>query len=288
MNFVATPVDDENRGVFVRPLGEEAKALSDVFIGLYEEESDTACGVMALSTVPDESDDSFAFVVREVIIDDAFKDTDAENALYRFLEDLAEISGCSAVIEREFVAEGDPDDRGGFFAGLGFFEEEKKLPLYEFLVSDVKIKKTVTGLGCLNPRDLTDEQWESFVREASIYDFVIAGREYYDPKTSVFLVDDDYNIQAGLLTSIRDNAIFIEGVAAYGSDEGALTNDLIYWVADAARKCHSKETIVYTYISSDRMKTRILSDVTGHKAVKVGNLVSFTFEVPVTTDNFDE
>ncbi len=168
--------------------------MSDIYIGLYEEESDTACGVMALSVVPDEE-----------------------------------------------------DDRAGFFSGLGFFEEDRKLSLYQFVVSDVKIKKTMTGLGCLNPADLTDEQWKNFAMEASVYDFVIADREYYDPRTSVFLVDDDDNIQAGLLTSVRDKALFIEGVAAYGSDEGALTNDLIYWVSDAAKKCHSKDTLVYIH-----------------------------------------
>ena len=288
MNFVATPVDEENRGVFVTPLSEETKEVSDIYIGLYEEESDTACGVMALSVVPDEEDDSFSFAVREVIIDEAFKDTDAEMTLYRFLQDLAETSGCSAVYARELIAEGDPDDRAGFFSGLGFYEEDRKLSLYQFVVSDVKIKKTMTGLGCLNPADLTDEQWKNFAMEASVYDFVIADREYYDPRTSVFLVDDDDNIQAGLLTSVRDKALFIEGVAAYGSDEGALTNDLIYWVSDTAKKCHSKDTLVYIYITSDRMKNRILSEATGGNAAKTGSYVSFTFEVPVSTGDFDE
>jgi hypothetical protein len=282
MKFAATLVDNENRGVFITPLSEDAKNSSDIFIGLYEEESDTACGVMAVDAVSDESDESVALSVREMIIDQAYKCPEAERELFSFLQEAAMTAGCSAVFSSEYVPSVDEEERIAFYESQGFFEEEKRLPLYEFELSDVNAKDPVTGLGCLNLSDLSKDQWEAFAVEASKYSFEIMDRDYYDPKTSVFLVDDERSLQAGLLTSIRDGALFIEGIAAYGSDESALINDLVCWGTSAAQKGHKKDENIYMYMFSNRIYNNMLKGVTGGKVRKIGNLVNFTYEVPVS------
>ena len=72
MSFAATLIDDTNKDVFLGALSEESIQDCDIFIGIYEEETDTACGVMALSVMPDreEDDDRFALSVREIVIAD--------------------------------------------------------------------------------------------------------------------------------------------------------------------------------------------------------------------------
>ena len=281
MKFAATLVDNENRGVFITPLSEDAKNSSDIFIGLYEEESDTACGVMALDAVTDGSEKAVALSVREVIIDEAYKCPEAEREFFSFLQEIAMAAGCSAIFSSEFIPEGDEEERIAFYENQGFYEEEKRLPLYEFAFSDVNAKKPVTGMGCLDLSALSKDQWEYFATEATAYGLYIMDRDYYDAKTSVFLVDDNGVIQAGLLTAIRDGALFIEGIAAYGSDEEALIKDLVYWAASAAKKSMGKEDAVYLYMFFDRTRNLMLKDFTRGKAKKIGNLTGFTFEVPV-------
>ncbi len=282
MKFAATLVDNENRGVFITPLSEDARNSSDIFIGLYEEESDTACGVMALDAVTDESEKAVALSVREVIIDEAYKCPEAEREFFSFLQEIAMAAGCSAIFSSEYIPEGDEEERIAFYENLGFYEEEKRLPLYEFAFSDVNAKKPVTGMGCLDLSALSKDQWEAFVVDASEYSFEVMDRDYYDSKTSVFLVDDERRLQAGLLTSIRDGALFIEGIAAYGSDESALISDLVCWGSSAAEKSHKKDENIYMYMFSNRIHANLLKEVTGGKARKIGNLVNFTYEVPVT------
>lgn len=281
MTFAATLVDEKNRGVFLTPLDEAVKEQSDFFIGLYEVESDTACGVMAVATVSDDSDKTFALSVREVIIEDAYNNEDALKALLTLLKDVARIAKCSAVFYSEYVAEEQEEETEKFFADLGFFEEEKKLSLYKISFGDVKANDPVTKMGCLHLNDLSEDQWIYFAREASGYSFEILDRTCYDPKTSTFLVDDDGVVQGGMLTSIRNGSLFIEGVAAYGSDEGGLINDLIFWGKSAAKKSLSKDSPIYMYMFSGRVYSRMLKDFSSENAKKVGSLVSFCFETEV-------
>lgn len=281
MNFAATLVDEENRGVFVTPLSEKTKEECDLFVGLYEVQSDTACGVMAIAAVPEDEDGKVALSVREMIIDDAYKSPEAEETFIRFLQDMAQQGECSAVYLSEYIPEENAKERAEFMENLGFFVDDKKLPLYEFNISDIRKGKPVSEMGCVNLSDLSDAQWEYFATEATAYGLYIMDKDYYDAKTSVFLVDDNGVIQAGLLTAIRDGALFIEGIAAYGSDEEALIEDLVYWAASAAKKSMGKEDAVYLYMFFDRTRNLMLKDFTRGKAKKIGNLTGFTFEVPV-------
>lgn len=281
MIFAATLVDDENRGVFVTPLSEKTKEECDLFVGLYEEQSDTACGVMAIAAVPEDEDGKVSLSAREVIIDDAYKSPEAEETLIRFLQEMAEEGECSAVYLSEYIPEENSKERAEFMEDLGFFVDDKKLPLYEFSLSDIRDGKPMTEMGCVNVSDLSNAQWEYFVGEATASGLYIMERDYYDAKTSVFLVDDDDVVQAGLLTTIRDEALFIEGIAAYGSDEGSLIEDLVYWATSAAKKKMGKDTTVYLYMFFDRTHNMMLKDFTRGRAKKIGNLTGFTFEVPV-------
>ena len=283
MSFAATLIDDTNKDVFLGALSEESIQDCDIFIGIYEEETDTACGVMALSVMPDreEDDDRFALSVREIVIAEDYRSDESEEVLFRYLQELAALYECSSVFVPEFVPEDSLENRESFFSGLGFYEEEKKINLYKIKVADVKAAKAGLEYGCLNIADLSDEQWDQFVTEASGYSFDILSRDYYDPRTSIFVTDDDGKIKAGLLTSMRDEKLYIEGIAPFGGDEESLVRDLIFWEKDALKKHYRKGDAVFLYMITDRFYNRILSDVTDGKAEKTGTLIGFSYDVPV-------
>ncbi len=287
MSFAATLIDDENREAFTAPLNADVMEECDIFLGLYEEESDTACGVLCAAVVPDgdEEKERFALSVREIFIAEGFRSDQAETALLRYLQEIAALYDCSAVFVPEYVSENDKDDREALFLSLGFYREDKKLPLYEIKTSDIKVSDNKSGFGCLNIQDLSDEQWKQFAAGASDYSFEITDRGYYDPKTCIFLIDDDGNIQAGLLTGLRDGDLYVEGIAPFGGDEETLVNDLVFWERDALKKHYKNDGSVFMYMIANRSYNELLKELTDGREKRIGSLVNFTCEVPVSPEN---
>ncbi len=280
MSFATTLIDDSNKDIFLIPLSEEAKEEADLFLGLYEEESDMACGVLAATTLKDE-DDKMVLSVRELILDEKFKGPEAMTELIRGLQDVAIAADCSAVYHSEYIPEGDEEGKADFFAGLGFYEEEKKLPLYEFKPSAIKAKTPQTDMECIPLSELTKKQWNQFKKETADYGFGLSDMTYYDQDMSCFLVDQNDNVQAGLLSTVRDGDLYLEAIAAYGPDEMALLNDMAFWLFGNIRTVLSPKATIYMYLFSEKMQAKLLFAFTGGKADKVGNLVNFTYEVPI-------
>ena len=279
MTFETTIIDDSNKRVFIEALSDEAIAQADLILGLYEAESDTACGVLAARGLIDGGQDKFALAVMEIIIAEEYESKESRSTLLRGLQDLAAEAGFTAVYYSEFIDDKDSEKLTELLTDTGFYREEKELPLYEFGIKDIKAGNPESDMGCLTIDQLSDQQWEAFKEDASGYSFEIEDRAYYDPKTSTFLVDEDGNIQGGLLTSIRMGDLFIEGVAAYGGDERALINDLIFWGYSAAKKSLSSNANVYIYMFTDRIYNKFLMDATGGKAARIGSLVNFTYSL---------
>lgn len=283
MSFAATLIDDVNRETFIVRQDDEEEPEGDIFIGLYEEETDTACGVLSALVVPakDEDSDSFALEVLDIYIADEYKSVQGEIVLLRYLQELALLYGCGAVFVTEYESETLMESREKFFEDLGFFAEDKKLPLYEIGISDIKASASTGEFGCLDISDLSDEQWKQFISEASVYSFDVMDRSFYEPKTSIFLVDDNGEIVAGLLTAMRDEKLYIEGIAPFGGNEEALIGDMIFWEKDALGKYYKSGDCVFMYMFSDMVYNRILKDATGGRNRRLGSLVSYTYEVPV-------
>ncbi len=164
---------------------------------------------------------------------------------------------------------------------LGFYVEKETLPLYVFHLSDISVKKTKGDFGRLRLSDLKPVQWEDFVEETDYSDFFVTEIEDYEKDLSIFLVDDDRKIQAGALFALRGDVLFVEGIFAYGSDEESLLNDLIYWGTEGAKKHLSPDKQVDIFLPGGKTYRDILMEVTDKKAKRVGNLMTYTCQVPI-------
>ena len=284
MTFAATLIDDTNKEAFMTPLIEDSVSDCDIFIGLYEEETDTACGVLSAAAMPDRKDksDSFALLVREIIIADRYRSKESESALLRYLQEIAALYECSSVFVPEYISEKDLEERDSFFTDLGFYRDDKTIALYKIRICDIKDPITDSEYGCLNITDLSEKQWKQFKAEAACYSFEIMDRDYYHAKTSIFLVDDDGNLIAGLLTSMNDDELHVEGIAPFGGAEESLVQNLVFWEKDALKKHYKNGDHVFLYMITDKFYNRILKDMTDDKADRIGSLVGFNYEVPVS------
>lgn len=278
--YYAVIIDETNRDSFLPQDGKEMTELADLWIGAVDDETDTACGILGADYITEE-DGSPAFMIRVFSVSEQYEMKSVGDVLFRDLFDNAFALHCFAVFATEFIGEGE-DELKTFLLENGFFEEDKKMPLYELSISDIKVRRPESELGCLLLSDLSEQQWEVFAEETEDYSFPLMDRSRYDRNLSVFLVDDDAVIQGGMLFSMRDDTVFVEGLAPYGSDEELLINDLVFWGSEGVKKRFGADARIKLYLPGDGRYRTMLLNLTGHKAVKLGELVNFTFEVPVS------
>ena len=274
-------IDDNSRSMFLHDGDDAVTEAADVLVGLVDDETDTACGVLGAQSVPD-GDDGLGLTICFLRIAEGYEDRDGERILLSFLLDLAATLKCSAVFCAGGFMEGTDDDKEALLSSLGFYPEEELMPLYTFALSDLKIKNQKSDLGCVSLSQIREDQWENFVSETSDKDFFVTEPDDYEKDISVFLVDDKKEVQAGALLAQRGEVLFIEAVGAYGSDEEALINDLALWGADGAKKRLDPGTQVDIFMPGNRTYRDMLMQVTGNQAKKVGNLMTYTFETPVS------
>ncbi len=273
-------LDEKGKEFFRSVIDPEAYEELDVWVGLLDDETETACGVLGAASVPD-GEEGHALSIGFLSVASDYDQKTGKRILVRFLLDLAAELECSAVTCIGQFLEGADDENEQLLSDLGFFGEEEKMPLYAFQLSDVAVKKIKGEYGCLNLSELNEEQWEEFVYESEYSDFMITSMEDYEKKLSVFLVDDEKKVKAGILLSLQTDLLFVEGVFANGGDVEDLVNDLAFWAADGAKKRLSPENQVDLFLPAKRAYRDILMGITDKKAKKVGNLMTYTYQTPV-------
>ncbi len=275
----AVLLDDEGKKAFEPVVDEDTLLISDVCVGLYDDEEEAACGILCAMTQPEE-EDNVSFSIMGLIISDSYKDQEGDRILIRYLQDIAWDFGCTTISYTGQVS-GEKDDVVGTLMDMGFYEEEEKLSLYGFSLSDIGIKNLKSDLLCKTLSEISPEQWQEFEDETGDYDFVLDDIDDYEKSMSVLLINDDSHPEAGILFKNRGEVIFAEAMAAYGPDEEALINDVFFWSTDRGKKLFGKEKQVELYLPKSKAYHDILMRLTGNKAKRVGSLNTYTYEVPV-------
>lgn len=278
--FFGVFIDDDNKDMFLEGIDPSVLDSADLWIGLVKEETDTACGVLGAESVFDKRD-KLALSIRYVKAAEDYNERDVVTELLRFICDIAADIKCSTVSFAKEVPEDGEDTTVQLLSEIGFFAEEKRYPRFGFKVSDITVLDTESDTGSVLLNRLSDEQWKDFVKETEDYSFAVTDPSDYDGTLSVFLTDERKKVQGGLLVSDSEDRLFVDGIAAYGSDEEALINDLAYWGREGARKKCGQEKEVDIILPSDRSIQQNLMKLTGNKAKRIARLTRFTYDVPV-------
>ena len=276
----AVLIDDDSRGMYLPDFDDLDVSEDDLFIGLVDSDTDTACGVLGAQPVSD-GDDRIAVTITLLRIAAGYEGKGGEKILLNMLLDVMGPLGCSAVHCSGAFMDDTDDNKVALLSELGFSPEDETLPMYTFCVSDVNVKDARSDLACVRLSDLKPDQWNEFVEETQGYDFFVMEPDMYERDLSVFLTDDDSSVQAGALLSVNGDVLFVDAIAAYGSDQENLINDLILWGSDGAKKRLPKDMQVDIFLPSSRQYRDILMAATDKKAKKVGNFMTFTYDAPV-------
>ena len=276
----AVLVDEKGRDMFLPDEEGLSSGETQVLIGLVDDETDSACGVLGAGVAPEE-DDHFSLSISFIRLAKGYEDSDGERILLNFLLDIAPSLGCSAVLcAGAFMDEADAE-REKMLTELGFCEPEEKLPLYTFTISDLCVKDYKSDMACIRLSDAKEDQWDEFVNETSDYDFFVMDQDMYEQDLSIFLTDDDKKVQAGALISMGGEVLFVDAIAAFGGDQEGLINDLILWGAEGAKSRLPGDTQVDIFLPGGKAYRDILMAATDKKAKRVGNLMTYTYETPV-------
>ncbi|MBQ8946063.1 MAG: GNAT family N-acetyltransferase [Lachnospiraceae bacterium] len=186
--MTATIIDESNISAFI-PGFEGEIGDDDLFIGVYDEESDTAVGAMAVSRVSDTEAE-----IRDVFVSEDYRDQGAGSEMIAYLQDFAYDAGIEALLcihEREY--DGDPVSR--FLERNGFAENE-----------DVTTGVYSTTVGELMELDFT----KVAIRVNELADSLGVRVRSLDK------VDDDFwktmEEQWGEVPELSDDALFFTGV----------------------------------------------------------------------------
>ncbi len=273
-----TPVfiDKENYNSFLPAMEIEGASF---WIGMVEAETGSACGIMGVDYI--EEDGTLSFSVSCIQVPEDETAEDVKRALLEYLLYLAREMGCVSVFISETISEEKEEGEETLLSELGFFEEEKSLPLYSFCLRDLNVKKTKSDCSFMLLSEISDLQWEEFLLRSEDYSFTVMDRKDYDPRISLFLSEDRKNLEAGILFRQREDVLFVEVIAPYGSNEEALINDLIYWGMERAKKEFGTDKAIRLFLPADRTYRDVLMKVTGDQAKTAGRLTGFTYDVPV-------
>lgn len=186
--MIATIIDESNINAFI-PGFEGEIGDDDLFIGVYDEESDTAVGAMAVSRVSDTEAE-----IRDVFVSEDYRDQGAGSEMIAYLQDFAYDAGIEALLcihEREY--DGDPVSR--FLERNGFAENE-----------DVTTGVYSTTVGELMELDFT----KVAIRVNELADSLGVRVRSLDK------VDDDFwktmEEQWGEVPELSDDALFFTGI----------------------------------------------------------------------------
>ncbi len=159
--MVATLVTEANSEFFLPAVSTEDLVNSDFFLGVYDEETDTACGVLAAETIEDHT-----IAIRSLYVDGEWRGRGAGRTLVETLLELSYDMGAGSVV----CAHSRPNESDGIAELLEachfIHDEEEDSPIFSVRVGDcLRISKPgheeKKGYGSFTALDeITEEKWQ--------------------------------------------------------------------------------------------------------------------------------
>ena len=272
--FIATFIDETNGNLFLPAVSLENLVACDVFVGVVEVETDTACGVLAAESMRDSSG-GIVLAIREIFVDEAYRRKGAGSCLIRFLQDVAKDLGVDA-LTCTFLESDRNVSR--FLKKTGFFDGKQKETLYECVLSDLSQKAGSTGLTHKPLSRIKSTEWDAIVRIAEKRDYAVNVRSSYDPKISTAVFDKEEKLQGALLISEGEDGLFVEAMLPFLENNNSQLSELLYGAYESAIKTRPPETKIMTAVHDDFAQELYILDVAKINAKKADNIVTYTCE----------
>lgn len=275
--FIATLIDEANGSLFLPAVSLENLVASDVFVGVVEVETDTACGVLAAESLHD-TQGGIVLAIREVFVEESYRKKGAGRCLIRFLQDAAPAWGVGA-LACTFLESNKTVSR--FLKKTGFYEEKHKDTLYECELSDLSQMAGSTGLTYKPLSKMKGPEWDTLVKVAEKRNYAMNVRSSYDPKISTAVFDKEEKLQGAILISEGEDGLFVEAMLPFAENNNSQLSELLHGAYESAIKVRPPETKVSVAVHDDLAQELYILDVAKINAKKTDSIVTYTCETTV-------
>lgn len=276
--MVGTLITEENADSFMPAVGNYALINSDVFIGVADDETDTACGVLAAEAVGDHT-----LAIRWILVEESMRRKGAGTELVSFLQGICREIEANAIVYSG-IESAEKDDIKGLLLSCGFIEDEDSpVPVYSYKVSDMQmiesklLKDQILSFEDLSVKDVTDmeEAWKDAGEFDAKLSEILRNREFYDKQYSFAAYDEKGTPLGILVCSVDGETIFVEDIYAGGKQPDRTGYALIKSLVEKA--AGSKKDPVISVSYDNREMLFILDQVTGGKGEQTGEATLLTY-----------
>ncbi len=277
-----TLITKDNKALFMKTVDAEVREDCDVFIGVYDEDTDTACGVLAA-----EAAGGHTLSIRHIFVDPDWRGKGAGTELIETLRDVALNLKAGAIIctyNRGNGSEGISE----LLESQGFVcDPDLTYPIFMINLTDLETEKSKKPLTFISLKeidnktwkDLSDE-WEKVDGDEDGLDALMEDRERYDPDRSCLAFDKNDILVGMFLVVCHGGEYMLEAFYALGDDAPGVEEALLGFVSDMAAGGKLKDTFltVCPITPGDR---ELFSRITGGAMIQVGGGMHYSLELIV-------
>ncbi len=233
-------VTAENASSFLRAVSTEALLDSDLFIGAVDEETDTACGVLAAGALP-----GHVLAIRYIYVEETSRNKGAGRALLDLLRDIASEIGVSAII---CAVENEMEDVVRLLESYGFIMDmSAEISRYSAKLSDLKAKRSDFN-GRVTPLRYLEKEKRNEIF-ATFGGLNLTEPEMYDGDISCAAYDEEDRAIGALFAKRGVNELSIELAGAAPDTVDSVKTALVKYAVTEAKNRLSEDTEVFAAFS---------------------------------------
>ena len=276
-----TLVTEKNAKMFLGVIPDNVMEISDLFLGVIDEDTDTACGVLSAMVDVDEN-----LLLTFIYVDPRFRLRGAGKELIETLKELAE---AGEVFEISCIHEKNISSNGVYelLESCGFTVfDPATTSTYEARLADISVPSVKSTSNIVPLKKISDRQWLKYQNKIGVLEkqdetgnvLSLAKREFYDPNHSFAYVGGEDKVLGELLVDVDGDDINVDELRVLEGDSAVVTLDLIVNAVKTAKKDFQEDTLVVVNpLSEEHME--LMNKLSKNRAKKRADTVVQIFSI---------
>ena len=273
-----TLITEKNAKMFIEAIPQEVISASNLFLGAIDEETDTACGVLAAIL-----DDDNNILITFIYVAEQFRRRGAGTEMIGAIKEIAERIKADEI---SCIHTRTTDDDGVYEllerCGFEMFDAAT-VTTYEAKLSDLSIPDAKVASKIVPIKSITDYQWNYYSSKINLIEkeddsgniIPLRSREKYDKDHSFVCISDDDRVVGSLLVNVQGSEISLEELQVFEDKTGRMTLDLIIKAGKKAKKDFPPDTTVIMNPYSDEHKKVMYKLSDGHARKRSETIVQW-------------
>ncbi len=241
--MLATLITEENKDEFLRAVPDKIREKCDLFIGAVDEESDTACGVIASELFQEGS-----IIIRHIYVDENYRDKGAGRAMITLLMDVAKNADVMSAYAHVTVLyeEEDEDDMNAvrvLLDGCGF-DEMSLGRIFSMKMSDIKQAKRRKGPLVFPLGTVGENEWNKLMN----LDAYAEDRDEYSADYSILSFDKKRDCDGAVLVKDIGEVPMIDQIITVKDEETDMKEVLVDCAIGEMKQKLNEEDKIYVFI----------------------------------------